>query len=156
MIGGVDREEILTDESFLNSPERRPEHLQERLIDNLPGNGSVQGEIEFHEMDDEELDVDSYSGLDELESAYQTWMAEYDQDSEVLMAEVYQGNNGGEFEIRLEEIENLHTREWTGPHHPNRYHDRSGYDELGGRESVRRMETGDTLAVLRGEYRREV
>lgn len=155
-LGGFDRKEIAGEDSFRDSPERRVEAIRSRLIENLPDNGTAEGQIDFMEMDDEELRSETYSGLDELEAAYETWMAEHDADSEVLLCEVYQGNNGGEFEIRLEEIENLHTSEWTGPHHPTRYHDRNGYDELGGREIIRSVNTGDTLAVLEGKYRREV
>ncbi len=155
-LGGFDRKEILGEENFLSSPGSRPDVIRERLMENLPENGSVKGQIEFMDMDDEELGTKEYSGFNELEAAYETWLAGYDSDTEILTAELYQGNNGGEFEIRLEEIDNLRTSEWTGPYRPARSHNRESYDELAGRESVKRMRTGDTVAVLKGEYRREL
>lgn len=155
-IGGLDRKQISGEDSFLDSPDRRAEAIRTKLFENLPDNGTVEGQIEFLEMEDEELRSETYSGLDEVEAAYETWMADHDTDSEVLLCEVYQGNNGGEFEIRLEKLDNLHTREWTGPHHADRYHDRDGYDERRAKESILSVSTGDTVAVLEGEYRREV
>ena len=156
MLGGpVEKKTIVTGMSNTENPERRAEKVSEQLFDNLPQNGRVEAELRM-DLGDEELDTEHYSGLEEVEAAYETWMSEYDLDSQVLSADLIKYDDRGEFEIRIQEVENVRTKEWTGPHHPSRYHDRENFSERGGREAVKQIELGDTVAVLEGEYEREV
>lgn len=144
--------EILSDSSMGNNPGRRPKIVREKVIDNLPEN--VTATAEFSGMDD--LSSDSYSGREEVEAAYETWFADYDVENTLMTCDMYQSNSGGRFEIRLEEIDELRTSEWRGPHHLDRRHTRDSYGEVGGYESIKSVKTGDTIAVLEGEYDRTV
>jgi hypothetical protein len=156
MLGGpVEKKTIVTGMSNTENPERRAEKVRARLFDNLPQNGRVEAELRM-DLGDEELDTEHYSGLEEVEAAYETWMSEYDLDSQVMSADLIKYDDSGEFEIRIQEVENVRTNEWRGAHHADKYHNRSDFSEIGGYEGVRGIETGETVAVLEGEYEREV
>lgn len=156
MLGGpVEKKSIVTGMSNTENPERRAEKVREQLFDNLPRDGDIEAELRMS-LGDEDLDTEHYSGLDEVEAAYETWMSEYDLDRQVMSAELIKYDDSGEFEIKIQEVENIRTNEWKGPHHPNKNHNRDDFSELGGYEGVREIETGETVAILKGEYERSV
>lgn len=133
----------------------RAEVIRSQLED-LPEDGVIEAELSFPGIEGLEQDSEQYSGKDEVVAAYETWMADHDLEEELLSYDLVMYSSGGEFEIKLEGIEEVRTNEWTGPHHPDRSHQRNDFGELGAYESLTRVETGDTVAVLEGEYERTV
>ena len=153
--GPVDTERFSDNASHSTNREKRTEVIRSRLED-LPTSGEIEAELSFPGVEGLEDDSQVYTGKEEVVSAYETWMAEYDMDEELLSYDIVKYPSSGEFEIRLEEIEEVFTTEWTGPHHANRKHYRDNFDEIGKYEEVHRVETGDTVAILEGEYERSV
>lgn len=155
MGGPVETRNIVNGMNYARKPEKRAERIRSKLFDNLPENGRVEAELRMN-FENEDLETEHYSGLDEVEAAYETWMAEYDFDDQVLSADLVKYEDSGEFEIRIQEVESIRGREDRGPHSRSRYHDRDNFSELAGREEVKSIKTGETVAILEGEYERAV
>jgi len=160
--GPVEQKSFKDNTSYIGNKESAQKKNDERAevirtqLEDLPESSDIEAELSFPGVEGLEQNSEQYSGKDEVVAAYETWMADHDLEEELLSYDLVMFSSKGEFQIRLEEINEIHTHGWSGPYCAGNSYQRSDFGELGAYETLTRIETGETVAVLEGEYERSV